>query len=280
MTERFSRQGVMESERGPTLAMRTWRVNRPEMVIKCVCAACNNEWMSQHQGRCKPIFESLWADGNHELELLDRRALVSWATMTSMVLQNLDEPENRLFSEEERTVFWKTNAIPSYMGIWIAHCDGFTSMHTEGRSMQTGPPESPQPARGNAITMATGSVGIQVVKVTLDPLARRPRSMTVGQGFGDWENIALQLWPLKGDPMTWPPPRAIRSGDELEIFAGGSVAEAIQVWATWLFRSSGSETLSWNWLQDTHRSQSMRACNSARCVQRGGELHRTPSARN
>jgi hypothetical protein len=57
--------------------------------------------------------------------------------------------------------------------------------------------------------MAFGTVGVQVLKVTLDTAVKPPKDITVSQGFGDWENIALQIWPLKGDPVDWPPPRSL-----------------------------------------------------------------------
>jgi hypothetical protein len=176
--------------------------------------------MSQLQGRAKPIIERPWTGEELSLDLDDRRTMASWAVMTSMVLQNLDEPGNWVYSELERTVFWKTQHMPSFMGIWIANCVGHTSMYTQGRSMQTGPPQgSARPARGHAITMAFGTVGVQVLKVTLDTAVKPPKDITVSQGLGDWENSALQIWPLKGDPVDWPPPKGIRSEDELELFA-------------------------------------------------------------
>jgi hypothetical protein len=220
MTSHFIAPGVMEAERGRSLEMRTWPVDRPELVIRCVCGGCNNGWMSQLQERAKPIIERLWIGEEHSLDLDDRRTLASWAVMTSMVLQSLDEPENWLYSELERTVFWKRQHVPSFMGIWIANCVGHTSMYTQGRSMQTGPAQgSTRQARGHAITMAFGTVGVQVLKVTMDGAVKPPKDITVSQGFGDWENIALQIWPLKGDPVDWPPSQGIRSEDELELFA-------------------------------------------------------------
>jgi hypothetical protein len=201
--------------------MTTWRTDRPELVVRRVCEECNNGWMSKLQDRGKPIIERLWNDVKNRLDLEDRQALSLWATMTSMVLQTLDEPDNWLYSELERTVFWKHHRIPSFMGIWIANCVGHTSTYTQGRSMWTGPSQGEgRRARGNAITMAFGTLGIQVLKVTPDGDVGPIKEITVGQGSGDWERIALQIWPLKGDSVDWPPPRGIHSESELELFAG------------------------------------------------------------
>jgi hypothetical protein len=221
MTSHFVAPGIMESERGRSLEIRTWPVDRPELVIRCVCGGCNNGWMSRLQDGAKPIIERLWTSEEYSLDLHDRRTLASWAVMTSMVLQTLDEPDNWSYSELDRTVFWKRQHIPSFMGIWIANCVGHASMYTQGRSMLTGPPQgSARQARGHAISMAFGTLGIQVLKVTLEGAVKLPKDITVSQGFGDWENIALQIWPLKGDPVNWPPPKGIRCEPELELFAG------------------------------------------------------------
>jgi hypothetical protein len=208
----------MESERGPTLDRKSWPVDRPELVIKCVCSRCNNGWMSQLQERGKPIIERLWTGGACALDLQAKRTLSSWAVMTSMVLQTLDERGEWLYSEFDRTVFWTNEEMPSFMGIWIAQCVGYTSMSTQGRSMSSQSAE--RRARAHVITMAFGTLGLQVLKVNLEGSKKLPKDITVSQGFGDWENIALQIWPLKGAPVTWPPPRGIRCEPELEQFAG------------------------------------------------------------
>jgi hypothetical protein len=84
-------------------------------------------------------------------------------------------------------------------------------------------------ARGNVITMAFGTLAVQVLKVAPNGDVSRLKEITVSQGFGDWENISLQIWPLLGDPVIWPPPKAIRCEEELEIFAARFRAQGDQV---------------------------------------------------
>jgi hypothetical protein len=221
MTSRFIGDGVMEAERGPRLEMRSWRVDRPELVVRRVCERCNNDWMSGLQNVAKPIIERLWDQEAATLDLADCRALAEWAVMTSMTIQTLDEEENWLYTEYERTVMWKAREIPRFVGIWIAQCIGHDSIYSQGRRMLSGQSDnSDRQARGNAITLAFGSLAMQVLKVIPAGNADRLKNITVSQGFGDWENIALQLWPLKGDPVIWPPARAIRCEENLEEFAG------------------------------------------------------------
>ncbi len=155
LTSRFTAPGTMEAERGPELQMTTWQVDRPELVVKRVCRQCNNGWMSQLQGRGKPVIERLWNQDAVTLDLEDCQALSLWAVMTSMVLQTLGDEENWLYSDYERTLMWNSQRMPSFIGIWIANCIGHTETYSQSRSMWSGPSRDAQrQARGNAITMA------------------------------------------------------------------------------------------------------------------------------
>jgi hypothetical protein len=220
MTSRFVAPGTMEQERGPELRMTTWPVNRPELVVRRVCKKCNNGWMGQLQDRGKPVIERLWDEDQVTLDLDDRKALSLWAVMTSMVLQTFDDPDRWLYSIYERTLMWHEQRIPSFTGISIANCIGHTAMYSQGRTMTGASEDTQRQANGSAVTMAFGNLGIQVLKVVPDGDTRRLKEITVGQGWGDWENIAMQIWPLNGEPVNWPPPRGIRSESELETFAG------------------------------------------------------------
>jgi hypothetical protein len=163
MTSRFVGPGTIEQERGPELRMTTWRVNRPELVVRRVCTRCNNGWMSQLQNRGKPVIERLWEQDEVTLDLDDCKALSLWAVMTSMVLQTLDEQDGWLFSEYDRTLMWHTQRIPSYVGIWIASCVGHTATYSQGRSMTGTAQETQRQARGSAVTMAFSKLGISTV---------------------------------------------------------------------------------------------------------------------
>jgi hypothetical protein len=66
--------------------MNAYRTDRPKIAIRCVCARCNNGWMSQLQERGKPLIERLWSDNACTLDLEECLSLSVWAVMTSMVL--------------------------------------------------------------------------------------------------------------------------------------------------------------------------------------------------
>ena len=99
------------------------------------------------------------------LDLRDCRALSSWAVMTSMMLQTFDEADRWLYTDYDRTLMWHEQRIPSFIGIWIANCIGHTETYSAGRSMTGTAQDTQRQARGSAVTMAFGNLGIQVLKV-------------------------------------------------------------------------------------------------------------------
>ena len=220
LTSRFIAPGTMEAERGPDLQMTAYRTDRPKIAIRCVCARCNNGWINQLQERGKPLIERLWSDNACTLDLKECLSLSLWAVMTSMVLQTLGDEENWLYSDLDRTLMWKNQKMPPFTGIWIAQCVGHTETYTQSQSLWTGQSrDAERQARGNAITMAFGTLAIQVLKVVPPGEATPGREISIAQGRGYWEETALPIWPLKTDPVRWPPLSGIRHESELELFA-------------------------------------------------------------
>jgi hypothetical protein len=220
LTSRFIAPGTMESQRGADLRLNTWRTDRPKIGVKRACTTCNNEWMSRLQLRAKPIIERLWGQNARILDIEDSRTLSLWTVMTAMVLQTLGEPEAWLFSDLERTLFWKCEHMPQMTGVWIANCLGHSEVYSQSRSMWTGPSrDAEQQDRGNVITMAFGSLAIQLLKLVPHREVAPGTEVTVAQGPGPWEEVSRQIWPIQPEPVSWPPSSGIRSEYELDLFA-------------------------------------------------------------
>jgi hypothetical protein len=219
MTNHFIAPGVMEIERGPAFELKTHPVDRPELAIKCVCAKCNNGWMSQLQDAGKPIIERLWNEEACDLELGDCRTLSLWAVMTSMVLQAFGDEETQLYSDLERTLMWKNHIIHPYMFILIANSEEFTSMISECRSIWSGASRTEtRQTRANAINIAFGRLCIQVLKIVPPGDIVSGSKISLGQDKSEWAHAASKIWPLKGQPVHWPPANGIHSEDQMNLF--------------------------------------------------------------
>jgi hypothetical protein len=176
--------------------------------------------MSRLQGRAKPVIERQLEQDACTLDIEDSRTLSLWTVMTAMVMQTLGEPETWLFSELERTLLWKREQIPRMTGVWIANCSGHSGSYSQSRSMWTGPSRDAQgQVRGNVITMAFGSLAIQLLKVVPHRELVPGMEVTVAQNPGPWEEVARRIWPIQPEAVSWPPASGIRSESELDLFA-------------------------------------------------------------
>src|SRR5271157_1160905 len=103
----------MEAQPGIDAPLKTWRVDRPELRLRRVCTTCNNGWMSQLEGRAIPVITRLLDHPACTLDIHDCKTLALWAVKTSMVLESINEPENWLYTDLERTLLSnKRDRIP------------------------------------------------------------------------------------------------------------------------------------------------------------------------
>jgi len=175
--------------------------------VMCVCEKCNNGWMSLIQrDHGQRVLTRLLEEPYPILETADCRSLALWGVMTSMVLDALNNgPKYRHFAEVERCVFWKTGGIPDNIFIWIGPW-----LNSPGPSyvahLLTGENGC---LNGIVCTFGFGTVAMQVVKIIAGPLPT-PRP-------GPWDEALLQVYPVVGCPITYPPHQAINDDDGIEL---------------------------------------------------------------
>ena len=177
--------------------------------IRCVCRPCNNGWMSVIQNKhAKPIFTRLLEEPSLTLDLNECRSLTLWLVMTSMVLEALNPPEYWRFSEYERCLFWHGERIPDGLSIWIAR---WKNSHGPSVVGHLGAREG-TPHKAVVTTIGFGTLALQLAKLNADiPLQSRP---------GPWDRCLVQVFPLQGNPICFPPPMEIEgySGfEEMEL---------------------------------------------------------------
>lgn len=86
--------------------------------IPCVCAKCNNEWMSGLQEDAKPFLVPMLQNKPVALHKLTKTMLATWVTMTTMVA----EYENQAMvaiPQSDRTKFFETQHPLPHWRIWI-----------------------------------------------------------------------------------------------------------------------------------------------------------------
>jgi len=214
LTQRFIAPGAMEAQPGIDAPLKTWRVNRPELRLKWVCTTCNNGWMSQLETRAEPVITRLLNCTTCTLDVHDCKTLTLWAVKTAMVLEAINGPERCLYSDLERCLLsHKRDQVPPFTFVWIAKWIDSAGPSSISRILS----RATTPDRATVTTLAFGCLAIQVLKVvpraTLDPAM----NITMEQREGPWEQVALQVWPQRRDPVSWPTLMGLQGEGGLDV---------------------------------------------------------------
>lgn len=88
--------------------------------LRVVCRPCNNEWMSQLQEQAKSVLLPLIEGSRARLRRSHQTTIASWATMFTMVAEQLD-PTRAIVPEADRRAF-KQNKVPAETWkVWIGN---------------------------------------------------------------------------------------------------------------------------------------------------------------
>jgi hypothetical protein len=176
-----------------------------KIAIKCVCEPCNNRWMSVIQNNhAKPVLTRLLEQRSVTLSLQECRSLALWGVMTSMVLDALNDPKHWRFTDLERCLFWKKRLIPDNTQIWIGKWNDPTGPSFVGHLLA----RDGTPHKAVVNTIGLGTLIFQIVKINanVSPLTRT----------GSWHHSLLQIYPLQGNPIAYPPPAEIEGYSGME----------------------------------------------------------------
>jgi hypothetical protein len=69
---------------------RVWDAQMFSHTVRCVCADCNNGWMSELEDEVKPVLTPLLKNHRTTLTRDDQILLATWATKTGLVHQGRD----------------------------------------------------------------------------------------------------------------------------------------------------------------------------------------------
>lgn len=89
-----------------------------DVVVKCVCAGCNNGWMSVLEEEARPTLTALIAGKPRELDVTEQTTLATWGTKTAMMLDF--HQEKPLVRSREHAEFYATRLPPRNAHVWLA----------------------------------------------------------------------------------------------------------------------------------------------------------------
>lgn len=198
---------------------RTYKDSSLGIVTRSVCAACNNGWMSELEGRAKPLLEPLISGHARTLTPTDQMALALWATKTSISLLYASKAPEGAEILHRAAVF--DGRVPPNTGIWLAAYSADPPSYTSWirtRTMEMRAENHQEDIHlGQFVTLTIGHYAHQVL-LTPSAWAFRKLDALVPPGA----QMFFRPVPQQSD-VHWPPERALSSVD-LARFADAFVS--------------------------------------------------------
>ncbi len=194
----------------------SWPDLAPELLVRWVCRQCNNGWMSQLESQAKPFLQPLLMGEHCFLDMSGQATIALWSMKTAMVLEALDEPEQRAYTQIERERLRTMSAIPWRTSVWLA-ASVDRSFFLSSKSRHSG--EGPNPMSGVSITVAFAHVVLQVLTIRLPEAVAPKTNVTTAVRHGPWDRATHQIWPNQRVQLRWPPPVGLNGGAGLDSFA-------------------------------------------------------------
>jgi hypothetical protein len=192
-----------------------WSTAKPRLLLKRLCHACNNGWMSRLENEVKPVLESI-LDG--ELQALDVSAqatLAQWAVKTAMVLEAIDSNRHWFYSEDERQRMCAVRTLPQRTSVWIAKCVDQPNVYSAAKDLGT--TSSDDAVHAFAATMAFGSLALQVVTIRTPAAIPTHVAVTYEVREGPWDQLLVKVSPISQEIRVWPPSHGLAGALGLEV---------------------------------------------------------------
>lgn len=211
-----SRPGEAQLERRG-VKLKPWRVHQPELKVRCVCQSCNNGWMSQLESKAKLFLQPLLMGESRSLYMDGQTTIALWSLKTAMVMEALDQPQQRAYAPREREQLRVLSVIPWRTSVWLAtSADPSFFLSRKNRHLIA---DDANNISGVSITMAFGHLALQVLTIRVPPEVGPNTRVTTNVQRGPWDQATVQIWPARSMPVTWPPPMGMNSEAGIDALA-------------------------------------------------------------
>jgi hypothetical protein len=188
-----------------------------DVVVKDVCADCNNGWMSTLEHQVQPILTPMLQDQPRTLTVLDQHLLSTWAMKTMLTMQGANIGGERVVALERYRWFCEHQTPLPGSHIWLCRYTDQTrwplSVHQWGMTVREADGPAPQPGdsmNGFGVVFAIGPVAFWLFGYRL------PGEPRTSAGSDD---AHLLIWPALGPDVRWPPRVSLGREAELEELA-------------------------------------------------------------
>ena len=192
----------------------SWKSGNAALQVRRVCGACNNGWMSRLENEVKPLVESILNDQLTTITPWAQSTIAVWAMKTAMVLEAVSSEEAWFYMKEDRRRLHSNRTMPARTSVSVAKCvaqlDIYSAAKNHWTTSQTGE------VRAHVTTMAFGSLAIQVVTIRTPISIPQNVRVTYDVSDGPWDTTLVEVWPVKHEPLAWPPKHGLQSEIGLE----------------------------------------------------------------
>jgi hypothetical protein len=182
---------------GEPLPVSTWTSPEADLVVRCVCADCNNGWMNDLDHAAEAILNAM-CQGEQKVRVVDGALLVfaSWAVKMAFLFDCLFTPLT--LRQEDRDFFYRSGIPPDGFVVWVATMESYEE---ETRSTPMTLVSSSDLGGIEQAFLATFRVLHLVIQV-LAPIHPHTRP----ERQPDAPQHVEQAWP-RTEPLEWPLPR-------------------------------------------------------------------------
>jgi hypothetical protein len=178
--------------------------------IKCVCRKCNSGWMSQLEGRAKPIIGALMHDVSFTLDRTQQETVSAWVVKTAMILEATDmRTRTPCYTQHECEQLRLHSSIPTRSMGWLGRFSASGLLAT-GTDIWLDIGEVPKAARGCVTTIVVGHLALQVLTAHI-PQQYDGRAFDITCIGNSWEDLLVDIWPTSLR-VTWPPKLSFTNG--------------------------------------------------------------------
>jgi hypothetical protein len=184
----------------------TWVSSEMDVVVRCVCAECNNGWMNDLDLAAQECVEAL-CKGEVRVRVADGglALLATWAVKMALVMECLMNP--MVVPEDLRHRFYRERTPPPGVRVWVATMETWDGETRTTPMTLVSAPELGAVVQAYLVTFRIMHLVVQVI-VPLDE--------SVQPEHDAWGAVHSELvWP-RADPLEWPLPeeRMLRSDDD------------------------------------------------------------------
>jgi hypothetical protein len=188
-----------------------------DVVVRDVCATCNNGWMSGLETRAQVILTPMVSDQPRVLTAPEQFTVATWATKTMLTMQGANIRRERVASPEQYRWFGANQAPLPSSQVWLCRYDDRTrwplSTHQWGMTLRPATEPAPQegdPLNGFGVVYAIGPVVFWLFGADL-PGDPRPNAGS--------DDAHVLIWPALGRDVRWPPRKTLAREADLEALA-------------------------------------------------------------